>query len=447
MYERYFSTGRRSHTKTVSRLILGDILSVQAFRSDPVHINQEYGCRRAKCSKATFTKALKELQEGVDGRPFIVQTSNHRAGHKAKGYNIPSEVLSEGIEWKELPIDKPAITELPGHLQTEDTEAQRIHFRNIRADWYFPSLAFLERMKTEREGTPGRIVSINFEEFNKVRSAQQLAEALTDFSRPPIVTTNLEDPGAFLLEIAYRFHQLHQLATGGTDYFIFQLDLTQRIYSTVTQIYREARGGFRYHYTGGNYTRLLRPSEIAPYNGLPFTEIDVANCQPLILAALLNGEGVPCKKLLQDTQDGSFHRTMMNALGITDKGTQKKQLFHYLYGRPNDRSRDPYREAFTDVYGHESSQFIEQHKWENGYKALPIQMQRMESSAMIFRASRRVRHLHPSAPVLSVHDSLLIPFREELIQDTRKAIKHAFYDLYGVEATVNEDSKTDQNEG
>ena len=63
-------------------------------------------------------------------------------------------------------------------------------------------------------------------------------------------------------------------------------------------------------------------------------------------------------------------------------------------------------------------------------------MQKMEAAAMIYRAARRVRHLFPSAPVITVHDSLMIPHDEKIIKAAVKAVKGAFFDLYGLNVTV-----------
>lgn len=443
LIEREFLTGRSSQFKKATRLIVGDILSLQTFTEDPVRINQEYGAKRAGCSIATFNKALKELQQERDGIRFIVQTENHRAGHNAKGYNVPPEALSEGFEWKTVYAETAKQLECPGHLVTEDTEAQRIHFRNIRTDQYLPAIEFLQRKERE-----GRLEVVNWKQVYAYKNAKQLAEALTDISALKIIDPKVEDGQSLLLELSFRFNQLHELVTGGADTFIFLHEQTQRIYSTFTLIPREFRKALRYHYTGGNYTKRLRPAEIAPYNGCNLVEVDVRNCQPLLLAALLKTEGIQARRMLQDTQEGTFHSAMMKTLGIDDKDPYKARLFHFLYGRPNDPTRAEFSEAFTDLYGMEAVKFIEEHKRTKGYKALPILLQRMESSAMIFKAARRVRHLHPAAPVLSVHDSLLIPDREEIQEATSLAIKSAFSELWHIEAKTNyEESKRRTNEG
>jgi hypothetical protein len=441
LVENEFSTGKSSR---IARLIVGDILAhqYQVGQDEPVRINQQYGAARAGCSVHTFNQALSRLQKGA----FVVQTENHRKGHNAKGYNVPAEILSEGFSWKSFHVHQANPLHTPGHIQTEDTEAQRIHFRNIRADHYLPAIEFLQRKERAQ-----LLEVTDWRQFYKCRNAQQLAEILTDISALKIIDPKGKNAQALLLELSFRFYQLHQLATGGADTFIFLHEQTQRIYSTFTQIPREFRKGLRYHYTGGNYTRNLKPAEIAPYNGCGFAEVDVRNSQPLLLSVFIKKNGIHAPRLLNDTQGGTFHISMMDALGIPhdQKNTgYKPRLFHYLYGRANDPTRDEFKAAFSDLYGGEAAAWIEQHKREKGYRSLPINLQQLESAAMIYRAARRVRHLHPSAPVLTVHDSLLIPDRPDILEASSLAIKRAFSDLYGIDArTSYEDSQKHTHEG
>jgi hypothetical protein len=61
----------------------------------------------------------------------------------------------------------------------------------------------------------------------------------------------------------------------------------------------------------------------------------------------------------------------------------------------------------------------------------------MEAAAIIKRAARRIRHLYPHAPVITCHDSIIVPEDEAILAATDAAIKHAYKTLYGLDVSTN----------
>ena len=422
---------RTPRVHEIAQLIAGDVLAQQFSigSPDPVPINQTFGKMRAGCNKTHFSEALKGLlEQGIlhTDRQYIV-------GKKARSYIVTEEALEMDFEWKTFNVNADADERYLNYIENSDTEAQKKHFFNIRPDWYTGAGQYLERK--EAQG----LLSIDWEQFYKMKTAQQLSERIREVVQ---VQKGVGSKRTFFLlcELKYRFGQLHELRNGTEDTYCHQSEINGRIYSTFTQIPREVRKNIRYEYAGHKWTKWGHPAEVFPYNGTEFIEIDVKNCQPVLLAALLKREGVEADELLKDTTEGKFHGRMMEALGIDtkDKDTiYKPALFHFLYGRAGDPTRKKFRDIFAAIYGKEGVEFIEAHKRQHGHHELPIQLQRMEATAMILKAARRVRHLFPSAPVLSVHDSLIVPNEEKIVEATIGAIKKAFSDLYEVNVKTN----------
>lgn len=417
---------RTERIHEIAQLIAGDVLAQQfsVGSSDPVPINQTYGTIRAGCRKNRFNEALNGLlEQGIlyTDRQYIV-------GKRARAYTVTEEALELDFEWKSFSVNADADERYLNYVENNDTEAQKKHFFNIRPDWYRAAWEYLERKEVEG-------FTIDWNQFYQMKTAQQLSERIREVVH---IHKGVGEKKTFFLlcELKYRFSQLHELRNGTENTYCHQSEVNGRIYSTFTQIPREFRKNNRYEYAGNNWTKWGHPAEVFAYNGKALTEVDVNNCQPVLLAALLKREGVEADKLLKDTTEGKFHARMMTALAIDPKEkdtTYKPALFHFLYGRAGDPTRNKFKDVFAWIYGAEALEFIEEHKRKHGHHELPIQLQRMEATAMIMKAARRVRHLFPSAPVLTVHDSIIVPDEEKIVKATSKAIKRAFFDLYGVE--------------
>jgi len=425
---------RTKREREIAKIITGDIATQQWNEGEPVFINLhgKYGAARIGCSKRGYYGALKALLD----QDYLITDNHYIKGKKAKGYQITEKLITEGFKWRTYTVNQVGADQMQQSFEENpDTEAQLAHFPNLRPDWMLSAaLGYMERKQAT-----GHITAIDYDLFYKhIKTPQQLSEAIEAVIT---ISDELSAKDRFFLigELKWRFIQLHDLRQGTLPYQCHQSTVNDRIYSTLTQIPREFRKAMRVQYTGEKWTKWGHPAELAPYNGKEMTEVDVKNAQPCLLAALLTKEGVRADDLLKDTTEGKFHGLMMQTLGIepSEKDiTYKPALFHFLYGRHNDPTRKEFKAAFRALYGSEATNWIESHKREHGHHELPIIMQKMEAAAMIYRAARRVRHLFPSAPVITVHDSLMIPHEEKIIKAAVKAVKGAFFDLYGLNVTV-----------
>jgi len=435
----------------IGELITGDVLISEIVQSgEPVHINQQQAAKRSGCSTDTIKRALKELVK----RQILSIHKDYSAGHFSRSYTLTEAAKASPVIWRTYKVNRLAELDNPAHIQNEDTASQLEAFKRITIDWQTAAQLFIERkvnagsctLQEERKA---------WGIFYRCKSPAQIAQRIEQ-----ILTLEDTREGRFTrLEIEFRLYQLDELARGTADYYAFEHVKTGRIYSTFTQIPREFRKCMRAHHFGA-WNANSQPAEIAPYYGKRMYEIDVKASQITLLAALLSTGGINTQQLREDTANGRFYPRILEAMNIpaAEKDTRlKPALFHWLYGfeykrghqpkrkgsdqlkRWNDaqESRTKFAQAFAQMYGAQAVAFIQDHKKRKGYKALPIELQKMEAAAIIKRAARRIRHLYPHAPVITCHDSIIVPEDEAILAATDAAIKHAYKTLYGLDVSTN----------
>ena len=205
-------------------------------------------------------------------------------------------------------------------------------------------------------------------------------------------------------------------------------------------------------------------------NGEPLVELDVANCQPLLLAAALqdpqiwttyidlraisrggqhNGrEGpppAPPSTLLDtvDTQElrrftgfcerAELYDYLESSGGFPDKETTKKRFFSRLYGRPGGRPSIMARILAAEWPTCWAA--IDAVKRAYHYKATSQVLQRLESAVMIDGVCGRLVREVPDVCFLTVHDSLLV--HAEHVGTVRRTMA-AEFDKVGVHVEISE---------
>ena len=435
----------------IAELLTGDVLVSEIVqRGEPVNVNQEQAAKRSGCSTDTVKRALQDLVK----RQILTVHKEYSAGNFARSYTLTEAARDSPVIWRTYRVNRLAQIDNPAHIQNEDTAAQLEAFNRITVDWRTAAQLFIER-----KVSAGACTMIDqrkaWGNFHRCKSPAQIAQALDQ-----ILTIEDTREGKYTrLEFEFRMYQLDELARGAADYYAFEHSKTGRIYSTFTQIPREFRKCLRVHHSGA-WNANSQPAEIAPYYGKRMHEVDVKASQIALLSALLDRGGINASKLKEDTAKGKFHGRMMGEMNIPAEAKDTKYkpaLFHWLYGFEYKEGHQPKRKgsdqlkrwnegqqtraafagAFGQMYGAAALQYIQDHKRRKGYKALPIELQKMEAAAIIKRAARRIRHLYPQAPVITCHDSIIVPEDEAILAATDAAIKHAYKTLYCLEVSTN----------
>ena len=193
--------------------------------------------------------------------------------------------------------------------------------------------------------------------------------------------------------------------------------------------------GYRVHSIVTRTARAIRPH--LRIDGESLVELDVANAQPLILAAALkdpaawtafsadvqhNGEmggrggdspvfSRVCAEEVESfarlCEEGTLYEFLMEQGGFADRETVKRLLCRdVLFGRPEVCG------TMTELFARTWPACLEavrQIKRRCGYKAVAQMLQRLESDIVIEGACGRLVAALPNMLFLTVHDSLLVP--------------------------------------
>jgi len=172
-------------------------------------------------------------------------------------------------------------------------------------------------------------------------------------------------------------------------------------------------------YTGRLYTSIAGcPSEIVPalrLYGQPLIEIDVANCQPLLLANLLGHE-----QMQAVCESGRFYETLMEFTGETDRKEIKVKLYKhimfnagwvtpYVGGSIAIAFERLFPGSITAINAHKPGSESRLAEWIDTGRTQDLLWCRMQSleADIVITAAEAFPH------ALTRHDSILIPANED----------------------------------
>jgi len=188
----------------------------------------------------------------------------------------------------------------------------------------------------------------------------------------------------------------------------FNADLRGRVYSNLTSLNSEFR-------------------QFLSLEGHKLVNLDIANSQPLFFGLLLkqqilsdnkssDGGYLPLyiydatasrdiEQYITLCAQGKLYDYLMETLGIKTRNQAKQRLFASIfYGKQSSHKKDMFL-RFADLFP-TVAQHIKKHKAGN-YKALALEMQRCEADLMIQGVCKRLSQTHPTAPLLTIHDSIM----------------------------------------
>ena len=195
------------------------------------------------------------------------------------------------------------------------------------------------------------------------------------------------------------------------------------------------------HKTGRVFNNITSlPKVLRPYAclcGDPCVEIDVANSQPFLLASLYPAASAEKTRYVEIVCGGSFYETVGAAAGIDwqqgSKGRAwlKEQVFtQVLFGRPLHYL--PLWKGFCRIFP-ELGALILAEKMDDHAK-LALRLQRAEASIMLGGAVPELEEVFPSLPMLTIHDSLLVPMGYASVAE--EVIRRHFTAAIGSEPTL-----------
>jgi len=158
--------------------------------------------------------------------------------------------------------------------------------------------------------------------------------------------------------------------------------------------------------------KILRP--FLSINGKPLIEIDISNCQCLIFSMYLRelytitGEAVPVDvaTFISESENGVFYRNVQQLLDgdlMVAPSEFKISFFAKVFFSNGNRNYQWIKD-FSVYYPH-VYQHIAEYKRDNGYKALPTDLQYLESDIMLNHISKRLLDVGLTE-FYTVHDAI-----------------------------------------
>ena len=145
-------------------------------------------------------------------------------------------------------------------------------------------------------------------------------------------------------------------------------------------------------------------------NDQPCAEIDIRNSQPFFLAGLYTDRCAEALRYVEVVASGRFYEALNEASGVpydpNDRDALKEATYvQVLFGRRYQSS--PLWSGFVKLFPRLSGIIAESKA--RDHRLLPIELQRLEASAMIGKVVPRLAVEFPHTPFLTVHDSLVVP--------------------------------------
>lgn len=198
------------------------------------------------------------------------------------------------------------------------------------------------------------------------------------------------------------------------DFFFSADHKAQRLHHTVSGMPKELR----------RYLRL---------NGEPCAETDLSNCQPLLMYRLYPSGSTEAARYAELVEAGLFYETLAVASGISwpDRDELKRQVYiQILYDRV--RPQAPLWIAFQKAFPEMAAIIAELKRVD--YRQLSIANQKAEADIVVRTVIPRLARELPGVPVLTVHDSLLIP--ERFAEQGRRALEEEVASAIGITPKV-----------
>ncbi|MGY8770248.1 MAG: hypothetical protein ACKVH8_17670 [Pirellulales bacterium] len=199
----------------------------------------------------------------------------------------------------------------------------------------------------------------------------------------------------------------------------------------------------RFHSLFTQIKRELR--DYIQFNGSPLVDVDIANCQPLLLGILGKGDTYDknnhLNNLINNTHNHSiiftefsdyislcskgqlYEHLLENSDGqFVDRNDVKDSFLPFLFDKNNSPKRRLFSSLFNSEFPHLTT-FCTQMKNVN-HEALAWACQKFESTLMIDGACEILRKANPDIPLLTVHDSIMTT--PEHLPEVKAAIYEAF---------------------
>ncbi|MEI8234256.1 MAG: hypothetical protein WCH57_06180 [Verrucomicrobiota bacterium] len=189
---------------------------------------------------------------------------------------------------------------------------------------------------------------------------------------------------------------------------------TGRVFNNITNLGRDLR----------KFLRL---------DGQPVFEVDVANCQPLLLHSVYeNKETAEAKRYLRLVESGKFYELLQTLTGEEDRSKIKKQFLTFLFSKERDLAKwalsieNEFAQQFPELTAIISAMR------KRDKDALWKKLQTLEASIIIGKVVPKCEAL--GLKVLTIHDSLLT--HEEDKKTVKSLIKKEFAAELGVKVSV-----------
>lgn len=183
------------------------------------------------------------------------------------------------------------------------------------------------------------------------------------------------------------------------------------------------------------------PGEFRPYLRLDgyadLVSVDVSHCQLVLLAQWLRRNGWATDSAFEEQALGArIYSTFAEALKV-DRETAKTRFLNVLYGYPQRGKFDPNHAAVFSALYPRTWESCATYTLAKPPVNLACRMQRLESEVMIDTAAAMFIERHPDAPILTIHDALIVT-REDANR-AAACINAAFERLYNVWPNVKID--------
>jgi hypothetical protein len=194
----------------------------------------------------------------------------------------------------------------------------------------------------------------------------------------------------------------------------------------------------RFH---SNFTAVSRSGRklLRSANGLPLVEVDISNCQPLLLGGYLRKLSPQAGIRVEDEyirvcEEGQFYEHLADELRTSgelpnaDRSYVKERAIRLLFQKPSNMARNPLSRALQRSFPG-LHQLVMTAKQEN-YKNLSHELQRLESKILIDKVCGNLFQRHPNLSILTVHDSILC--EESYVDEVKGEIIMQFKKVCGV---------------
>ncbi|PHR93904.1 MAG: hypothetical protein COA78_32525 [Blastopirellula sp.] len=196
----------------------------------------------------------------------------------------------------------------------------------------------------------------------------------------------------------------------------------------------------RFHSLFTQINRELR--DFIQFNGKSLIEVDISNCQPLILGILGKGDTYSTKryenmnlnlteysKYLSICSEGLLYEYLLDCSDglFIDRDDVKAEFLPFLFAKNKRSMKSPFYSIFNSEFPSLARYCVQMKK--EDHRALSWACQRFESKLMIDEACGILRESNPEMPIITIHDSIMTTPEHQ--PEVEAAIYQAF-SKYGV---------------